>query len=98
MPTTISTPGLVHFIVGALGFLCAALACFAAGRTLSRRGTPGLGRFSTTSGAIIVLGFFGGPFLGPAGIVGIWIAVVAGWVWLGVLSAHFFRASPPAKL
>ena len=91
MPTSISTLGLIHFILGMLGFICVTVSCFVTGRALSRRGTPDMARFSIASGGVIILGFFGGPFLGPAGILGIWIAVVAGWAWLGVVSAHLSR-------
>jgi len=94
MPTTISTPGLVHFIAAALGFLSLAIACFVATRTMARRGERGLARLSLVTGIVVVLGFFGGPALGSKGIVGIWIAVVAGWAWLAILSRHLYRVAP----
>jgi Protein of unknown function (DUF998) len=84
-PTSISTTGLIHFIAGALGFLCLAISCFFAARAMSRRHLPSLSRLSLFSGLAVVLGFFGG-FALPIGILGIWFAVVMGWVWLAVMS------------
>jgi hypothetical membrane protein len=91
MPTAISTAGMVHFIAGALGFLSLAIACLLAAREMSRRTAPGLARLSLVSGLIVLLGFFGGPFLGAGGILGIWLAVVMGWVWLAVMSMHAMK-------
>lgn len=87
-PTSISPTGLVHFIVGALGFVCLAASCFLAARSMLRRRASALGRLSLFSGVIVALGFFGGAAASTtaAGIVGIWISVVVGWVWLAVLS------------
>lgn len=90
MPASISTPGLVHFIAGTLGFVSLAVSCFFAASAMSRRNAKSLSRLSLACGLIVLLGFFAGPLLGPAGIVGIWISVVTGWVWLAVLS---FRLS-----
>lgn len=84
-PTSISTTGLIHFIAGALGFTFLAISCFLAARAMRRRDVPSLARLSLFSGLIVVVGFFGGIFL-PMGVVGIWFAVVAGWLWLTVMS------------
>jgi Protein of unknown function (DUF998) len=89
-PTSISTTGLIHFIAGALGFLCLAISGFAAARAMSRRDLPSLARISLLSGLAVVLGFFGGMVL-PIGILGIWFAVVVGWAWLAVLSLGLSR-------
>ena len=44
-----------------------------------------LSRLSLVSGLVVLAGFFGG--MTPSiGIVGIWVAVVAGWLWLSVVS------------
>jgi len=85
VPTSISTTGLVHFIAGALGFTFLAISCFLAARAMRRRDVPSLALLSLLSGLVVVVGFFGGIFL-PMGVVGIWFAVVAGWLWLTVMS------------
>jgi hypothetical protein len=89
-PATISTSGLLHFAAGALGFLCLALSGFAAARTLRGRGGLLLAPISLFSGITVVLGFLGG-MLAPPGILGIWIAVVVGWIWLAVMSLGLKR-------
>jgi hypothetical protein len=50
---------------------------------------------SLVSGAIILIGFFGGAAL-PLGspVLGIWIAVVVGWVWLAIMSRRLATNYP----
>ena len=91
-PTSISTTGLAHFIAGALGFLCLAVSGLFAALVMRRRKLSALAWLSLLSGLAVLLGFFGG-ILVPIGIYGIWFAVVAGWVWLALLSYHFYRRS-----
>jgi hypothetical protein len=86
-PTSISTTGLIHFIAGALGFAFLGLSCLFAARAMWRRQMLLLACLSLLSGLAVVLGFFGGLAL-PFGILGIWFAVVVGWVWLGVVSVR----------
>jgi len=95
-PTSLTPMGMGHFIAGGLGFLCLAVSCFCAAGALSRRGARPLARLSFFSGLAVVLGFFGGPMLPtPAAVVlGIWFAVVAGWVWLAVLCRRLQSVSP----
>ena len=86
-PTSISTTGLLHFAVGALGFVSLAVSCLFAVRTMSRRSERSLARLSLLSGLVILLGFFGGMAIpNSSPVLGIWIAVVAGWTWLAVVS------------
>lgn len=92
-PTSISTPGMIHFIAGTLGFVSLAVSCFFAARAMSRRDSSLVARFSLFSGIAILLGFFGGPLL-PTATLGIWFAVVVGWAWLAALSLHLQRAAP----
>lgn len=82
-PTSISTTGLIHFMVGALVFLLLGLSGLAAAWTMKRRGATPLALLSLVSGLTVLIGFFGGIVLG---VLGIWIAVVVGWAWLAVLS------------
>jgi hypothetical protein len=86
-PTSMSTSGFVHFAAGGLGFVCLGVSCLVAAWVLSRRKMSSLARLSLFSGLVVLLGFFGGvaiPHSSP--VLGIWIAVVAGWAWLGFLS------------
>jgi hypothetical protein len=84
-PTSISTTGLTHFIAGALGFTFLAVGGLFAAWTMWRRRHPALAGLSLLSGLSVAVGFFGGMVL-PFGILGIWFAVVVGWVWLSVMS------------
>lgn len=99
MPASISTVGLMHFAAGGLGFLCLALSAIAAAWTLRRRGAASLALLSLLSGVTVLLGFSSG-MVRPPGIVGIWIAVVVGWIWLAVLSiglGRLTRRESPAR-
>jgi hypothetical protein len=89
-PTSISTTGLIHFIAGALGFLCLAIGCLFAAWAMWRRHDSPLALISLLSGLAVVVGFFGGMAL-PVGILGIWFAVVVGWAWLAVMSLRLNR-------
>lgn len=91
-PTSISTPGLIHFIAGTLGFVCLAVSCFFAAAAMSRRDAGSLALVSLLSGLAVLLGFFGGPLL-SLGTLGIWFSVVVGWAWLAVLSYHLYGAA-----
>jgi len=92
-PTSISTPGLVHFAAGGLGFVSLAVSCLFAARAMSRRNARSLARLSLFSGLVILLGFFGGMAIpNSSPVLGIWIAVVVGWAWLAVMSRSLSRA------
>ena len=84
-PTSISAAGLLHFAAGGLGFACLTISGFVAAWTLLRRKMLLLAALSLVSGLTVAVGFFGGIML-PIGIIGIWIAVVVGWIWLSVVS------------
>ena len=84
-PTSISTEGLLHFVCGALAFLCLGLGGFFGAWTFWRRQMTSLAALSLVTGLVVLLGFFGGFFL-PFGITGIWAAVVLGWAWLSCVS------------
>jgi len=92
-PTTISTPGAIHFIGGALGFLALAVSCIVVGVALFRRRDRAMAALSFVAG-LSVLGGFAMPAVLPATgpVAGIWFSVVVGWIWLGVTSAHLGRA------
>jgi hypothetical protein len=93
-PKSISTSGLIHFAAGGLGFVCLGVSCLFAARAMSRRASRSLARLSLFSGVAVLLGFFGGtaiPHSSP--VLGIWIAVVVGWLWLSVMSRHFYSAT-----
>lgn len=94
-PTTISAPGLIHFIAGALGFLALAVSCFVVAVAMMRRRNPWMAALSFLSGVSILAGF-AMPALVPASgpVAGIWFSVVVGWTWLALTSLHLYRTAP----
>jgi hypothetical protein len=92
-PATVSTMGLLHFVVGAVSFTCFGVSALLAARMLARRGELAMSRCSLACGLVMLLAFFGG-FAMPSPVLGIWISVVTGWVWLSVLSWHLYHVSP----
>jgi len=95
-PTAMSVTGMMHFIVGTLGFTALGVSCFVAARAMSRRGMRRLARLSVASGVLVLVAFFGGGAFAntSGGILGIWISVVAGWAWLATMSLHLYRVAP----
>ena len=83
-PTSISTMGLLHFAAGGLGFACLTLCGFIGTWTFLKQRMPALALLSLVTGLAVAIGFFGGMAL-PIGMIGIWAAVIMGWIWLSVV-------------
>lgn len=95
-PTTVSTTGMIHFAVGALGFLALAVSCMTVGVALSRRAQPRIARLSFLAGLTVILGFLAPAVIPASGpVLGIWVSVVVGWVWLAGVSV-WLRATRSA--
>src|SRR5262245_6882778 len=93
-PTTVSTPGLIHFIAGALGFLALAVSCFVVAVAMLRRRNPWMAGLSFFSGVSVWAGFAMPAVLPASGpVAGIWFSVVVGWTWLALTSVHLYRAA-----
>jgi hypothetical protein len=93
---TFTLSGILHLLFGAFGFLAIAGATFAFsgwGRSIGARGWA---TGSTVLGLLIILGFVGGAALSsqPIGVLLLWIAVVAQFLWLGLASAQIYAWSP----
>jgi hypothetical protein len=89
-PTTISTTGVLHFVSGAIAFASVGFSGLAAAWRFWRQRMMPLALLSLFSGLSVLLGFFGGMV--TVGIVGIWFAVVVGWLWLSVVSMRLKTA------
>ncbi|MET0812207.1 MAG: DUF998 domain-containing protein [Microbacterium sp.] len=90
-----TTNGILHLVFGAIGFLALAGAAFAyAG--WCRAESTGPVWLGIVLGAVIVVGFVGGAALAmvPAGVGLLWLAVLAGWLWLALASARIYRWVP----
>jgi len=93
-PTTVSTPGLLHLLAGALGFLALAVSCFVVAVAMLRRRNPWMAGLSFLSGVSVLAGFFAPALLPASGpVAGIWFSVVVGWTWLALTSMHLFRSA-----
>jgi len=91
---TISWHGMLHFMVGAVGFLCLIAACFVLAGRFAHAGQPRLAWFSRITGVVFLAGFAGiasgsrGPTT-PAFVA----AVLIAWAWLTTVSVHFYRTA-----
>ena len=100
-PSQVSTSGVLHMAAGGIGFLCLVASTLVLGRRFALRSSRSWAVYSRVTGAVVLAGFAGvasGSTSGLA-VLGLWIAVVAGWVWIGAVCVHLYRRSPnPAVL
>lgn len=91
-----SVSGILHLLFGAIGFIAVAAAAFAHAAWSRSIGAPRRALVSAILGAVVLLAFGGGVALSPSptGILLIWIAVLAQFVWLALASAHIYAWSP----
>lgn len=90
-----TTPGILHFVFGALGFVSVGTAAIIAGSWSNWRGTrAALG--SRIAGVVIMVAFIVGGVLSsrPGGVGFIWITVVVTWAWLALTSLTAYGAIP----
>jgi hypothetical membrane protein len=96
MDETVTTSGLLHLAFGVIGFISlgvAAIVFSGWSRSLGRRSASVL---SLIAGVLVLAGFVGGGALSQisAGVLLLWIAVVAGFAWLLFASVMTYRAVP----
>lgn len=92
--TTPGISGILHLAFGGIGFIAFAVAALLLGGWLTRQGERGRAAWSRVAGVVILVGFIGGAALGPAGMGGLWLAVVVGFAWLLLASIRLYRAVP----
>ncbi|HEY7273485.1 MAG TPA: DUF998 domain-containing protein [Actinoplanes sp.] len=90
----VSWHGMLHLLIGGIGFLCLIAACFVLGAYFARGGRRPLARFSRITGVVFLAGFAGiaSGSHGPTTVAFV-IAVVTVWAWLTTVSLHFFRTT-----
>lgn len=93
---TTTTHGILHLLFGAIGFLCLAAAALAYASWASARGERGQARLGLWTGILILVGFIGGAVLAhtSVGVALLWLAVLAGWLWLALASARLYAVVP----
>lgn len=86
--------GILHLIVGAIGFLSLAAAAAVIGGWFTDRADPTWARYSRASALVVGGGFAAGAALATTllGVAALWVAVVAGWAWLALASIQVYRA------
>jgi hypothetical membrane protein len=88
--TVVSWHGILHLVLGSLGFVGFVVATLAAGRLSRRREERGWHLGSLTTGVVFLAAFVGIASGGGSrvSIVAFSVAVVGGWVWLTAWSLH----------
>ncbi|MDI1465913.1 DUF998 domain-containing protein [Catellatospora sp. KI3] len=92
--TAVSWHGMLHLMLGGIGFGCLVAACFVLARGLARDGARGLARFSRITGVVFPAAFAGiaSGSHGPTTLAFV-AAVVLAWAWLSTVSVHFYRTA-----
>lgn len=93
---TASISGILHLLLGAVGFLALGAAAIVFAGWLRERGSRRGGALSLIAGVVVIAGFVGGGALSafPVGTLSLWIAVVAGFAWLLGASLYAYRVVP----
>lgn len=88
----ITGQGVMHFVVGGVGFPCLIAACFVLASRFSRDGLKGLAWFSRVTGVVFLAGFMGiaSGSHGPT-TLGFVAAILVVYAWLTTISIHFYR-------
>ena len=92
----VSTSGVLHLAFGLVQFVCVAAAGIALARWAKRRGNRRASRRSRVLACTVLIGFLSGAALGQytIGIALLWIAVLAGYVWLATVCIHLRTVVP----
>jgi hypothetical membrane protein len=92
--TTTSWHGMLHFIVGGIGFLCLTAACFVLASRFSHDSRRRLAWFSRITGMVFLAGFVGiaSGSQGPTTLAFV-AAVLIVWAWVTTVSVHFYRTA-----
>lgn len=96
-PGAVSLSGTLHFVCGAVGFLCVIVACFVIGRRFAAEGRTGWALYSRLTGGLFLAAF--AAIATGAGASWANLAFVSGvviiWAWLSTLSLHLYRHTAP---
>jgi len=87
--TPVSWHGMLHLVVGALGFVCLVVACFVLAARFARAGRAGTAWFSRGT-AVAFTAAFAGIASGSHGptVLAFCAAIVLSWTWLAVVSVR----------
>jgi len=90
---TISTSGMLHFMMGGIGFFGLIAACFVFARRFTKLKQKGWAKYSLFTGIIFFAAFVGIASGSGNGwtILGFWIGIILAWTWLSLLSLKFLK-------
>ena len=93
--TAISWRGMMHFIIGGIGFLGLIAACFVFARRFAAHKQPGWAAYSVATGVIFFAAFFG-IASGSKGAVSVAFAIadVIAWIWFSLMAARLMAGLP----
>jgi hypothetical protein len=96
MDESVTASGVVHLAFGAVGFLALGVAAIIFSGWCRSVGLRGTGVLSLIAGIVVIAGFVAGGALSQqsAGVILLWISVVAGFAWLLIASVQTYRAVP----
>ncbi|HLL65757.1 MAG TPA: DUF998 domain-containing protein [Micromonosporaceae bacterium] len=91
---TVTWHGMLHFMVGGIGFLCLIIACFVLASRFAGEGRTRMAWWSRAAGISFLAGFVGiaSGSAGPTTLAFV-AAVVIIWTWLTTVSMHFVRTA-----
>jgi len=95
-PVETTLSGVLHLAFGGLGFACLVGATAVLARRFARESRGGWAWASVVAGLVVLAGFLGvaSGSTSTAAVVGLWIGVVTGWVWIAAVSVHLYRRTP----
>jgi hypothetical protein len=94
-PTAVSWQGMVHFLVGAIGFVALIAGCFVLARRFATERQRGWAIYSVVTGVLFLAGFVAIPASGgnPAANVFFALTVVVAWTWVSVILQRLTKAT-----
>lgn len=92
--TTISWHGMLHFMIGGVGFACLIAACFVLAGRFASAGKAGLAWFSRVTGVVFLAGFVGiaSGSQGPT-VLAFVAAVIVVWTWMSSVCVSLYRTA-----
>jgi hypothetical membrane protein len=92
--TTISWHGMLHFMIGGVGFACLIAACFVLARRFANDGNARLAWFSRVTGVVFLAGFVGiaSGSQGPT-VLAFVASVIVVWTWMSTVSLTLYRTA-----
>jgi hypothetical protein len=90
----LSWHGMLHLLIGGIGFSCLIAACFVLAGYFARAGQRALAWFSRITGVVFLAGFAGiaSGSHGPTTLAFV-AAVITVWAWVTTISLYFFRTT-----